>query len=263
MNKIILASVSTFVLLLGIVSCKQEGPAGATIGVQAVYDIVNDSTKVNKYVVVDTRNRMDYVRGHLISAIWIDIDSLHEQVNMLPKHGSEIIVYDSADENTKAVSEMLTEHGFVNFYNLEGGFANWVANHYPVAIQLVRNTNETLDVSPKIITPDQVHEIVTNNNTNYAVIDVRSYVAFTRGHIKNAISIPYVPINEFVVKMEEQNFARTKPIIVYCDAYTCSTGEKAAEVLLRNDYSQVYILENGLDGWRRRNYPTAQGESKP
>jgi rhodanese-related sulfurtransferase len=262
MNKILLTkSISLFGFILTLACCQQKEPLGVAITAQAVNEILNDSLRVNDYLVIDTRNRMDYVRGHLVSAIWISVDSLEESLRRLRTRKIEVIVYDSAGQNAGRISGIFNKSGVRKFHQLEGGFANWTANHYPAAIQLVRNTNEVLDIAPMATTADDVFEIVANNNHSYAIIDARPFYAFSEGHIKNAISVPYVPINEFVVKIEELNFPRNKSLIVYCDAQTCSTAEKAADVLLRNDYKAVYILENGIDGWKKKGYPIEYGQA--
>ena len=253
--KSIFAIVNFVVLLLLATSCSKRSAVGNTISAEEVFAITNDSVGIGDFLIIDTRNRMDYVRGHLVSAIWINVDSLDKQLGMLPKDKRTIIVYDSAGTNTKRISQLFTEHSLGNFRYLYGGFSKWTSLYYPAAIQLVRNTDEVINISPGYFSAEQVHDITTHDNTDFVIIDVRPYPAFNEAHIKSAISIPYIPINEFVVKMEERNFARAKPIVVYCDAQTCSTSEKAAEVLLRNDYTNVYILEDGIDGWLKKNYP--------
>ena len=262
MNRFLLIkSICLFCFMLTLCCCEQKRPLDVTITAQQVNEILNDSLRVNDYLVIDTRNRMDYVRGHLVSAIWINIDSLAEKMRRLRSEEIEIIVYDSAGQNTKRISRIFHEHGVQKVHHLEGGFVHWAANRYPVAIQLVRNTAKELEISPQTTTADDVFKILTSENERFAIIDARPFSAFNEGHIKTAISIPYVPINEFVVKIEEQNFARNKSLIVYCDAQTCSTAEKAADILLRNDYTDVYILQNGIDGWKEKGYPIEYGES--
>ena len=138
---------------------------------------------------------------------------------------------------------------------MEGGFSAWMNKHYPAAIQLVLNTDEHFDITGKEITADELFQVTNNEDHEHVIIDVRSSPKFSEAHIEKAISIPFVPINEFVVGIEERNFARNRPLVVYCDAQTCGTAEKAAEVLLRNYYTEVYLLKEGIEGWYKRNYP--------
>jgi rhodanese-related sulfurtransferase len=247
-------------LLLVLSGCMRNESSDRLISAQQVNEILNDSNSVGHYVVVDTRRRMDYIRGHLVSAIWINADSMPSHLRTLPKIGKKIVVYDSAGENYERIVKLFRDEGFTNVYHLEGGFANWATNHFPAAIQLVKNTSTTLDVFPISTTADELYDLIDNGESHYAIIDVRPLTAFIDGHIRKAISIPYVPLNEFVVNIEEQNFPRSKPLVVYCDASTCSTAEKAAEVLLRNDYTEVYILKNGIDEWAMKDYPMEYGK---
>jgi rhodanese-related sulfurtransferase len=152
----------------------------------------------------------------------------------------------------------MMKNGFKNVMVLDGGLKSWLSNDFPLSIQLVKNTNPVLNIKEKEITLQKVYEIVTSNNREYTILDVRSYQEYKDGHIKGALSIPYEPINDFVVSIEEQAFSSDQPLIIYCGSTTCDMGEKACDVLLRNGYTNVYHLKEGYDGWfSAKDYPIA------
>jgi rhodanese-related sulfurtransferase len=241
-------------VLFSVTRCSQNQAVGKTISAQKVYDIINDSIKVNQYVILDTRARMDYVRGHLVSAIWLSPDSIVSKISILAREQRPFIIYDSASTQNSMAARMLAQHGITNFYEMSGGFAAWSEKGYPAAIQLVRNTSDKVDLAKKDISAAEAFKLLSNGNSAFVLIDIRSYPAYAEAHIENAMSIPYVPINEFVVKIEAQNFPRNKPIILYSDAYS-DLGEKASDVMLRNDFSNLYLLKGGIEGWVSEKYP--------
>jgi rhodanese-related sulfurtransferase len=241
-------------LLFSMTRCSQNQADGQTISAEKVYDIINDSIKVNQYVVLDTRARMDYVHGHLVSAIWLSPDSIASKISILLREQRPFIIYDSASIQNSKAARMLAQHGITNFYELSGGFAAWMRKDYPAAIQLVRNTSDKVDLEKKDISAAEAYALLKNGNTSYVLIDIRPYPGYAEAHIENALSIPYVPINEFVVKIEAQNFPRNKCIILYSDAYS-DLGEKASDVMLRNDFSNLYLLKGGIEGWVSEKYP--------
>jgi rhodanese-related sulfurtransferase len=224
------------------------------MSMEDVNKIINDSANAQRYLILDLRSRMDYVRGHLISAVWMNADSVPNKINTLPK-GKKIIVYDANGVESIKTTVLLLKNGFTNIYAMNGGFVSWVKNGYPAAIQLVINTSSKLDITKKDMSSDEIYKTLKDGNKDYSIIDIRSSISYREGHIANALSIPYVPINEFVVGIEEQNFPRNKRLVLYTDQNSNDIGEKATDVLLRNNYTEVYLLKDGMEGWLSKNYP--------
>jgi rhodanese-related sulfurtransferase len=219
-----------------------------------VHGIVNDSVKVNQYIVLDLRTRLDYVRGHLVSAMWMPVDSLPRYMELIKSEKRPLIIYDNEGADITRASALFSANDVDDFYILEGGFKEWMSKGYPAAIQLVINTTNKIEGEVKIISSEELQSCIQADSTSFAVIDLRPTPAYQERHIKNALSIPYSPLNEFVVKMEEQNFSRDKPIVVYCDVSSKDIGLKATEVLLRNLYTNVYLLDGGVEGWSEKGY---------
>lgn len=241
-------------LIFLLTRCQSKDTSGNEITVDEVYTIISDSTKVNDYVLLDTRARMDFVRGHLVSAFLLSQDSIESKISIILKESRPLILYDSGGRLQKSkVVNILLANGVTNFHVMAGGFSEWTKRGYPAAIQLVRNTSDKIPIQRKDISAREVYEVLTRDQ-EYVVIDIRSYPAFEELHIKSARSIPYVPVNEFVVTVEDQNFARNRPIILYGDADD-DISEKAAEVMLRNDFSRVYLLKGGIEEWTLKDYP--------
>lgn len=88
------------------------------------------------------------------------------------------------------------------------------------------------------ITMSQAEKLIAEGAT---ILDVRSYMEYRGGHIKNAQNIPYDEINETTIKL-----AKNEKIIVYCRSG--SRSAKAAETLENMGYNQVYDL-GSIDNW--------------
>lgn len=219
-----------------------------TMSPEEVYHIVNDSSAMSKFVLLDVRSRMEYVRGHLVSAYWQNPDSLLHNLLAMKGDTRAVIIYDADETKTQFLAKILSNNGVENFYIMSGGFLKWSQLGYPAAIQLVRNTDEVIDMQGRDITIAGARAMMSNLISSVMLIDVRPYPAFAEDHIEGAVSIPYVPLNEFVVEIEAQNISRNSPIIIYCDQQS-AVGEKALEVMLRNDFKQVYLLTCDVAEW--------------
>ncbi|MGR3983649.1 MAG: rhodanese-like domain-containing protein [Gammaproteobacteria bacterium] len=82
------------------------------------------------------------------------------------------------------------------------------------------------------------------------VVDVCEADAFKKGHIEQSINLPLGQINEKIAKLNKH---KSKPIIVAC--HNGSLSPRAASILRRNAFSELYILEGGLAAWKKENLP--------
>jgi rhodanese-related sulfurtransferase len=106
-----------------------------------------------------------------------------------------------------------------------------------VAILIIAcNTpNNVLDVN-------QFEQKLTGSNT--LVIDVRTPQEFAEGHIEGAMNIDYYDIH-FENKINAID--KSKTILVYCKSGNRSG--KAATILAKNKFKNVYDLSGGITNW--------------
>jgi rhodanese-related sulfurtransferase len=106
-----------------------------------------------------------------------------------------------------------------------------------VAILMIAcNTpNNVLDVN-------QFEQKLTGSNT--LVIDVRTPQEFAEGHIEGAMNIDYYDIH-FENKINAID--KSKTILVYCKSGNRSG--KAATILAKNKFKNVYDLSGGITNW--------------
>ncbi|ARU64167.1 rhodanese-like domain-containing protein [Histophilus somni] len=89
------------------------------------------------------------------------------------------------------------------------------------------------------------------NNEEAIVIDLRTIDEFQRGHIINSINVLPTEIkNQNLGKIEQH---KDTPVIL-----VCATGMNAgasAELLVKQGFSRVYSLKDGISGWITANLP--------
>lgn len=87
---------------------------------------------------------------------------------------------------------------------------------------------------------NQMNEIIKNNN-KVVLLDVRSVQEYNEGHLNGAINIPLSELNS-----NANNLLNYDDIIIaYCQMG--SRSKKAASILNKMGYNNVYTLEGGLD----------------
>ncbi len=86
------------------------------------------------------------------------------------------------------------------------------------------------------------------------LIDVRMKMEYRKKHIENAVNLPgKKEMDAFCEKTG--NF---RPLYVYCTTET--RARQAAKLLIDKGFTNVFILEGGLNKWVALNLPTVRGK---
>lgn len=88
------------------------------------------------------------------------------------------------------------------------------------------------------------------NRQNALVLDVRDGTEYASGHIGDA---KHIPLNELDNRLKELTKFKSKPVIVNCQAGVRSA--KACALLRKNDFTQIYSLQGGLNAWIQAKLP--------
>ena len=88
----------------------------------------------------------------------------------------------------------------------------------------------------KMIEPGKNHPILINTLSN---------TDFLKGHIPGSLNIP----TDQIPQKAPQLFAKHDWIVVYCANTKCEASHKAAELLEKAGFTNVYRFVGGLDEW--------------
>lgn len=87
---------------------------------------------LNKFVLLDAREKVEYNVSHLKNARWIGYDDFNMQrVSGIPKN-SPIVIYCSIGVRSEKIGKRLQDAGFTNVRNLYGSIFEWVNQEKPV-----------------------------------------------------------------------------------------------------------------------------------
>lgn len=119
----------------------------------------------------------------------------------------------------------------------------WVINGILLVIVLAMVFNELylkimVKRSAKMLTEEEFKETMRKAQ----VIDVREKDTFDAGHILGARSMPYS-----MLKTTIGSLRKDQPVYLYDQKKALSI--RAAYLLRKNGYTDIYILKGGYDGW--------------
>lgn len=103
----------------------------------------------------------------------------------------------------------------------------------------------------------QADEAVRVFNDGAYMLDVRTAGEFKDGYIGEATNIS---VTELASKMGQLPADKEAPILVYCQ--TGARSSRAAGMLAKNGYTNVYNLAGGIMAWKNAGLPVGRQKSK-
>ncbi len=98
------------------------------------------------------------------------------------------------------------------------------------------------------LSPEEFYEAIDKDNV--IIIDVRTDKEYNGGHIKNAGQINFYS-SDF--KQKALLLPKDKDIYLYC--HSGSRSNQAANFLIKNGYTKIYNLQNGIMAWNLKKLP--------
>lgn len=105
------------------------------------------------------------------------------------------------------------------------------------------------DVNYKQVNSEEFQKL--NKTESGILLDVRTPNEYKNGHLKDAGQLNYY---SFSFKSKLLLLPKDQPIYLYCN--TGWRSERAAKILSRNGYKEIYNLEHGIMEWNLKNFPT-------
>ncbi len=197
----------------------------------------------------DTSRYASLNQGHLKGAINLEIEAIRNNMDTIEHYKDKTIVfYCSHSQRSRRVSRLLSEKGFTNFYNLNGGMSvlnqlsekdfpckeDWIVSSLSFK-NLSFNDASVLIKSKKAIVVD-IRPANQFNSTD-------SIAEYNIGRVKGAINIPYA---EFKNRINELSKYKQQPILIYSSSGD-GDGARAAKELHNNGFTSVYHLLGGIN----------------
>jgi rhodanese-related sulfurtransferase len=123
---------------------------------------------------------------------------------------------------------------------------------------------ETPTAAPAGVRIVEAKEVQDLQAKGALLVDTRRAAEYGEGSIKGAVSVPYDPEKsakavDFDAAQDKFDLAKfadkNKDIVVFCNSGTCWKSYKAAVVLARNGYKNVFWYRNGMPDWKARKLP--------
>lgn len=184
--------------------------------------------------ILDTRKPEVFVKGFIPGAINIGVDGDFAPWVGILLNDIKKPVFIVADENR--CEEVVTRLARVGYDNVQGclagGFDAWKAAGQPV------DTIATISA-----------EDFVNQRENIAVLDVRRYGEFDKGHVENAVNVPLDFIYSEFAKVPQT------PMYIHCKGGYRSVA--AASVLRAKGVKNIINVEGGFDAMVKAGLPVA------
>ena len=117
-------SVALFIFIYLIISFEIKNFTKKYKGINCT-DLV---TKINEsqIVVLDTREKSEYKKGHISQAL------LHDSSSTKKIDFTEVVVYDKDEMTSVSSAEKISKNNSVKVLYLEGGIQSWTENNLPL-----------------------------------------------------------------------------------------------------------------------------------
>ena len=117
-------SVALFIFIYLIISFEIKNFTKKYKGINCS-DLVS-KINANQIVVLDTREKAEYKKGHISQAI------LHDSSTMKKIDFDEVVVYDKDEVTSVSSAEKISNNNPIKVYYLEGGIQSWTENNLPL-----------------------------------------------------------------------------------------------------------------------------------
>jgi rhodanese-related sulfurtransferase len=126
----------------------------------------------------------------------------------------------------------------------------WIGLLIAVIVLTFKNTFSKV----KEVARNEVIRLI--NKEDAVVVDIRPHDDFHKGHITRAINLLASEIKNGSLGELEKH--KTRPVIVVCA--NGISARQPAESLSKAGFEHVYVLKEGIAGWRGENLPLARGK---
>jgi rhodanese-related sulfurtransferase len=208
-------------------------------------DLYEDLKGKEKIILFDLRSADEFSRSHLAGAVNLQRESLNAQkMKSVGAEKTSIVVLmnqgDDVYETAQKTNELVAA-GFVNTKYLQGGVKDWQIQGYT----LISGGKDPLDSKKikKMKIEELVGELLVSTDL-VKFLDVRNSADFEKEHIPGTVNIPLSNLDK-----DQKSLSYMEKIIVYGKSE--EEASQAAAILFDLNFFNVYVLEEGLDIWKK------------
>ena len=136
-------------------------------------------------------------------------------------------------------------------------YSNFVSNNpvlfilfFVILLFIIFNEYKTLTQKFKEISPQDAVFLINNDAF---ILDIRESAELNQGVIKNSEHISFTALKTSLDSIKKH---QGRPTIVYCKSGARSTS--ASNILIDNNYNEVYSMKGGYDAWVSENLPVVK-----
>ncbi len=106
---------------------------GSDMGMRSADWLVEQRKSGVDIVLLDLRSPSQFAEGHIQGALQISINDLPAKLDSLvPRRETLVVLLCSGSIQSAMAMMYLRTEGYVNSFNLSGGYSSWVRNNRPV-----------------------------------------------------------------------------------------------------------------------------------
>jgi rhodanese-related sulfurtransferase len=205
---------------------------------------------------IDVRSESEYEDGHIRGSLSVPGGQAVQRADdFVPVKNSRIIFV--SNQSARAVMAAFWYHqmafGDVRF--LQGGLEAWRESGGSIesgGSQKEPLGFETAKKSARMLTPSEVNSLLQSSSVG--VLHVGSSLDFTAAHLSGS---KWISRGWLELKLPALLSDHTRPILLSCADGRSST--LAARTLAEMGYTEVFVLDGGVQAWARAGYPTERG----
>jgi rhodanese-related sulfurtransferase len=129
-------------------------------------------------------------------------------------------------------------------------YIEFALNHYILVLALIVVTylliQEFFDTAfKKFGSVSPMTAVTKMNDGNTAVIDVREYDEYNKGHIEGAVNIPLSKIKEHISNLDAY---KNNQLLVVCQ--DGSRSASAGKIIAKAGFKDVFVITGGMQSWQ-------------
>jgi rhodanese-related sulfurtransferase len=106
-------------------------------------------------------------------------------------------------------------------------------------------------------------QLLRKGSEGFLLVDVLDRDAFAKDHIPGARNVPLDTVDFVKAVADKASGSKSRRVVVYCGGPECTAAAKAANLLVRDGFTNVVQYEGGLASWNESKRARLARTAKP